>query len=416
MAKLRKTFELETAFGVYRVTESIGEGGAGRVYGAAGPDGPVAIKVMSANRMNTDKRRRFKNEIGFLSKAKHPNIVAMSDYGFTNEGAVSVPFYVMSRYDCSLRDVIKDGLAAADVLPLYARILDGVEAAHLHGATHRDLKPENILFNRRTKEPAVADFGIASFTDDLMITAVETGPTDRLANWQYAAPEQRVNGRDVGKPADVYALGMILNELFTGNTPHGTDYETIGKRSADFAFLDSIVQRTLRQNPAERYPTIEELKKAIAAHKTEFLALQKLSKLNQTVIPASAIDDPLAHESPKVTDVDWNNGVLSITLDRDIHSDWINALRRIGNYTSLMGVGPDTVQFSGRIATLHRVPPQQAQVAINHFKDWLPHATRTLKMQLEEAHRRRQYEMQQKLIAERQAEEQRASVLKGLKF
>jgi serine/threonine protein kinase len=113
-----------------------------------------------------------------------------------------------------------------------------VEAAHLKGAVHRDLKPENILFDRRSNTPAVADFGVASFTDDIVATLVETSPAQRLANFMYAAPEQRTPGREVGPTADVYALGLMLNEMFTSNVPHGTEYRLIADVSAEFGYLD----------------------------------------------------------------------------------------------------------------------------------------------------------------------------------
>jgi serine/threonine protein kinase len=228
VVKLKQPVTLETTFGTYTVDELIGEGGAGRVYGGAAQDGvSVAIKLLSRDRATTDRRKRFKNEIAFLARNKHVNIVTVIDHGVAKERSFEGPFYVMPRYDCSLRDLMKQGVPGDQILPLFAKIIDGVEAAHLQGAVHRDLKPENVLFDRKTRTPAVADFGIASFTDDLIVTAIETAPAQRLANFLYAAPEQRTAGRSVGPTADIYALGLILNELFTGNVPHGTEYRLL---------------------------------------------------------------------------------------------------------------------------------------------------------------------------------------------
>jgi serine/threonine protein kinase len=82
LAKLTKPITLETAFGLYTIDETVGEGGAGRVYGGAAADRTkVAIKVLS--NATTDKRARFKNEIAFLTKSKHPNIVSVIDHGVT---------------------------------------------------------------------------------------------------------------------------------------------------------------------------------------------------------------------------------------------------------------------------------------------------------------------------------------------
>src|SRR5262249_30968469 len=158
----------------------------------------------------SDKRRRFKNELAFLTKTNHSNIVNVVDHGVAR-GELTGPFYVMKRYDESLRELIRTGMKVDAVLPFFSQLLDGVEAAHLLGVVHRDLKPENFLFDKASSSLAVADFGIARFTEHLIATIVETAPAQRLANFQYAAPEQRQSGASVGVPADIYALGLILN-------------------------------------------------------------------------------------------------------------------------------------------------------------------------------------------------------------
>src|SRR5258706_15498037 len=210
MHKLRKPISFETTFGTYVVDELLGEGGAGRVYGGLGIDQtPIALKVLAEDRATTDKRRRFRNEIAFLARNKHPNIVTITDHGIARGGEIVGPFYVMTRYDANMRDLIRDGVGRDRVLSLFSQILDGVEAAHLHGVVHRDLKPENILYNKNSNTLAIADFGTARFTEDLVATIVETGPAQRLANFQYAAPEQRTPGKQVEATADIYALGLI---------------------------------------------------------------------------------------------------------------------------------------------------------------------------------------------------------------
>jgi serine/threonine protein kinase len=180
---------VETAFSEYKLAELLGEGGAGRVYAATADDGsPVAIKVLTTS--TKDKRRRFKNEINFLERNNHPNIVSVLDHGTTIVNNIVHPFYVMPRYDCNFRNVI-GGAPPQEALDLFMQILEGVEAAHLKKVIHRDLKPENILFNRRRNILAIADFGIARFEEDFLVTPVTTAPQQRLANFRYAAPEQR---------------------------------------------------------------------------------------------------------------------------------------------------------------------------------------------------------------------------------
>ncbi len=410
VSKLKSKLIFETTFGSYSADELLGEGGAGRVYGAVDDAGKaVAIKVLSAT--SKDKRRRFKNEIAFLWRNRHPNIVSVTDHGLSEMG----PFYVMARYDCSLRALLGQTISHEDKLALFGKILDGVEAGHLLGACHRDLKPENILYAGASKMPAIADFGIASFTDDLLITFVKTDDKQRLANFIYAAPEQRRPGGSVGNGADIYALGLILNEMFTGQTPLGTDYRAIASAVPDFAFLDPIVAKMIKQDSNERYSSIEEVKRHIAHQRQEFITFQRLSKISEAVIPEGEIDDPLAFNPPKIIDVDWNAGTLTITLDRPVHHKWIHALHNMGNHTSVMGIPPERFQFNGNIARV-QASHTDAQRVVDYFKQWLPNATSRLKLDLEQENRERRRRAQDALRIEKQHEEARLGVLRNLKF
>jgi serine/threonine protein kinase len=114
---------------------------------------------------------------------------------------------------------------------------------------HRDLKPENVLCNGASGDLVVADFGVAEFTGELLYTLVETADDKRLANFVYAAPEQKIRGSTIGYGADIFSLGLILNELFTKVVPHGTGHTTIGSVVSNFAFLDPIVSRMLAAEP-----------------------------------------------------------------------------------------------------------------------------------------------------------------------
>lgn len=126
MSKLKSPVTLETMFGSYVIDELLGEGGAGRVFGGVDPDqARVAIKVLSNEQASADKRRRFKNEITFLARNMHPNIVAVLDHGVSRDGKVVGPFYIMKRYDYSLRNLIGK-IAPKDVLAHFSQIIDGV--------------------------------------------------------------------------------------------------------------------------------------------------------------------------------------------------------------------------------------------------------------------------------------------------
>lgn len=413
MAKLKTPFELETLYDSYLIDEVLGEGGAGRVYGGrSAEDRPIAVKILQLDRVGTDKRRRFKNETAFLARNSHDNIVTVRDQGVAVGPKIRGPFYIMDRYDGNMRLLMKDSADPAALLASYGQILDGVEAAHLQGTVHRDLKPENILVRDRVL--AVADFGVASFTEDLILTRVETEATQRLANFQYAAPEQRVPGR-VGVPADIYALGLMLNEMFTGAVPHGTSYKTIGSVSQGFGFLDSIVAEMIKQAPSERPQSIDMIKTAIQMHHAEAVSLQKLSKIAGTVIPKGAIDEPLAHEPPKLVSIDWNNGTLELFLDRHINAEWVTALQNMGHFSSLVGKGPTAFQFQGKVARVQAMESEVQQL-VNFFKQWLPQASQTLRQRLEARARQEQHEHERRLQIQKNHEETRLKILQNIKI
>lgn len=415
MSKLKKPISFETTFGKYEVDELLGEGGAGRVYGGVDFDRqPVAVKVLAQERATSDKRKRFKNEVAFLVRSKHTNIVSVTDNGINLAGDVVGPFYVMPRYDGSLRDLMAKGIAPERVLQLFSQILDGVEAAHLHGVIHRDLKPENVLYDKKTDKLAVADFGTARFTEELVAT-VETDPGQRLANFQYAAPEQRRPGSPISATADIYALGLILNEMFTRAVPQGTDFLLVARVAPDFGFLDESIARMLRQSPDERPGSIADVKALIERYRSEAVAHQRISKIDGTVIKATDVDEPLAETPPKLISCDWSAGTLTLIMDRPVTPQWIDALYRMGSYSSVFGKPPEVFSFRGDRATVSAAE-HEVQSVIDCFKTWLPTASRTLKSLLEEAARRDAAAKREQLRREREAEEQRLRVLSRVKI
>lgn len=415
MTKLKTPIDLETTFGTYRIEEPIGEGGCGRVYGGTGLDGsPVAVKVLNES-APTDKRRRFKNELGFLLANQHRNIVTALDHGVAATGSLKGPFYVMRRYHSNLRDLMRSRIEPEKVLPYFSQILDGIEAAHLLGVIHRDLKPENVLYDRESDALAIGDFGAARFVEDLLITTVETGPAQRLANFQYAAPEQRVPNAAIGRGADIWALGMILNEMFTGSVPHGTDYRTISQVASNLGFLDPIVSQSIRQASTERQASVDVIKSQIMKYRFDAVTQQKLSGINKQVVTAQQIDDELATSPPHLIAAEWNRGRLTLTLDRPPTAGWIQAFYNMGSYGSVLGAEPGRFVFEGpRVAVDAR--ENEAQMIVDHFKNWLPTASQVLKERLEAAEKQRQRNLQEQLRREREAEEQNLRVNRTLRI
>jgi serine/threonine protein kinase len=282
--------EFETATERYIRVKIVGEGGAGRVFHAkdsAGRD--FAIKCLHPRQATTDKRRRFRNELTFLRNNRHKNILTVIDDGLVDWEGSRTPFYVMPLYSATLRTIMQKGIPADQVLPMFSRILDGVEAAHLSRVTHRDIKPENVLVDEHNN-CVVADFGIAHFEEEELFTAVETKANERLANFLYAAPEQRVRGGAVTDSADLFALGLILNEMFTGQVIQGTGFRRIALVNSSASYLDEIVDRLVQNSPTARYASIDELKKDLIAARNDFVVRQTFDAQSGQVVSEAVRD------------------------------------------------------------------------------------------------------------------------------
>ena len=372
----KKPIVFETTFTAFTATDILGEGGSGRVYKAIDEAGTVfAVKVLDRSKANREKLKRFKNELLFGQRNKHRNIITVVDHGILKRASTTSPFYVMPYYDASLRSILTARLDRNQVLSYFAQLLDGVEAAHLQNVVHRDLKPENVLYDSQTEALVVADFGVAYFQEEELYTVVETRPNTRLANFQYAAPEQRARGLNVDHRADIYALGLILNEMFTSEVPQGTDYKTVGSVAPEFGYLDDLVSAMLRQSLSARPESIEVIKRELIGRKQEFINRQRMSELKQTVVPVTELDDPLIADPPRLVDFDWNRGTLTLFLQQPVNPKWVQALNKMGDYSSVMGKGPAAFSIPGNRAIIDATE-NEIQPIINYFKQWLPKANR----------------------------------------
>jgi serine/threonine protein kinase len=413
MTKKQRVYE--SAFDTYTVEKTIGEGGSGVVYLVKNSNGdPFALKCLHPHLSTGQRRKRFKNEIAFLSKVQQPsNIVPMVDSGLSINGADKTPFYVMRLYDGTLRSRMSGTIAVADVMPIFSRVLDGVETAHLLGAVHRDLKPENILCDKASDTLAVADFGIALFEEEELLTAVETKAADRLANFQYAAPEQRARGGKVDVRTDIYSLGLILNEMFTGAIPEGTGIATIAAVAPQFAYLDELVEQMRQQRQESRPASIAELKKQLIGRGNAFVAQQSLDSETKKVIRQG---EPPIFVPITLTGADWDGQILTLSVSHAPPGHWIARFQRPQEgHSSIMGKGPESFIWKGDKA-FNQVAENQAQAIVDHFKNYLEMANRGYVRDLQQEADRENTNHRVALQNAVKLAESRARVAKTLKF
>lgn len=408
--------EFVTAFGRYtaRATDLLGQGGSGRVYRATDEQGnAVAVKVLEPGTATKEKARRFKNEILFGATARHAHVVPVLDSGSIRLRNGDASFYVMPLYPATLRQRIEAGIPPGEVLRLFGGLLDGVEAAHMQGVVHRDLKPENVLVDG-AGALVVADFGVAHFEDEERFTAVETRPGTRLANFQYAAPEQRVRGRAVDRRADLYALGLMLNEMLTGEVPHGTGYRAVADAAPEHAFVDEVVTALIQQSPAARPASIDVLKQQLHLAGQAFITRQKLNELQNTVVPASTVVDPLLDDPIRVIgfDVPAPNTV-TLMLNRAPSAKWKEAMQRVNGYRYYEGSDPRRMPINGTTIKVQATADILQQV-INTYKEFIALTNDAYPRLLADEARSRDEQERRQRQAQIEAERQRLELLKSI--
>lgn len=414
MAKNPEVFE--TPFDTYRATKVIGEGGSGRVFHVTNNSGAsLALKCLRPELATSEKRKRFKNEIDFCTKHNHPNLLQVQDRGLVDWGGKSTLFYVMPYYPSTLREQIEKRTASPnDILRIFGQILDGVEVIHLRKSVHRDLKPENILHDPVSNLFVVADLGIAHFEEDIIATVVETKASDKLLNISYSAPEQRARGSTVDARADIYALGQMLNEMFTGTIPEGAGHRTIADVSPSCSYLDALVEKMRQQIPANRCQTIEDVKKELIGRKNQFISLQELdAKRNEVVFSGLRT----ALEPIIITEAQWDpSETLTLTLNRNPENGWSQHFRNPKYSTSYMAnLSPVNFQFLGKTVMV-RVQESYAQNAINQFKEWAPKVTAQLQEELDKIAIKNEQEQRRRLEQEIAAADAKARVNASLRI
>jgi tRNA A-37 threonylcarbamoyl transferase component Bud32 len=254
--------EVAEFFPHLEVLELIGAGGMGAVYKARQPhlDRLVALKIVQSPRGDTDPvfAERFAREARAMAKLDHPNIVTIHESG----EAGGLPFLVMEYVDgITLREAMANGvLTAVEALAVIPQVCDALEYAHASGVVHRDIKPENILLDQ-TGRVKIADFGLAKLADPKNVTLTRT--QQAMGTPHYMAPEQWERPTEVDHRADIYALGVVLYELLTGELPLGR-FELPSQKGKGDARLDAVVVRALAKEPGQRYQRAGELKNELS--------------------------------------------------------------------------------------------------------------------------------------------------------
>ena len=209
----------------YTIVRLLGKGGMGAVYEArhAKLSRRFAIKFLLPElAAKREILRRFENEAKAAGGLEHANLVAVTDFGSTDDGAPYIVMEFLQGEDCSRLLGRTGPLSVQRAADIVVQACRGLTLAHNAGIVHRDLKPENLFLadaGDGRDLVKVLDFGIAKLrsADGSLVT--NTGTTFGTAH--YMSPEQARGASDVDQRTDVWSLGVVLYELLSAHTPFG---------------------------------------------------------------------------------------------------------------------------------------------------------------------------------------------------
>ena len=258
----------------YKILEKLGEGGMGVVYKAEDTklERPVALKFLPAHLLGSeDVRKRFEREAKSSATLSHPNVCRVYEI----DEADGKAFLAMELIEGESLDkkIARGPLKLDEALSIAQQVARGLEAAHKRGVVHRDIKPENTMVDE-DGHVTIMDFGLAQLTEASRLTKTD----ETLGTVAYMSPEQ-TEGSGTDHRTDVWALGVVLYEMVTGQQPFKGDYDKAvmysilneepepitALRTGVPMQLEDYVCKCLAKDPSRRYQNAPDLIVDLAA-------------------------------------------------------------------------------------------------------------------------------------------------------
>ncbi len=256
--------ELQRALPQYEISGFIARGGMGAVYKGTQKalQRTVAIKVLPADIDDGDRHfaERFKQEAQTMARLTHPNIVAVHDSGETADGWIYIVMEFIDGTDVGQLIASEGIVEPRRAIQITSAVCEALAFAHEEGIIHRDIKPSNIMLDRKGRVK-VADFGLAKLVN--VDTPSFSSATATVGTPEFIAPEAHIIGTQVDQRADIYAVGVMLYQMLTGQIPRGKFSAPSSLAPEVDKRLDAIVDKALQTNREQRYSTASEMKTAI---------------------------------------------------------------------------------------------------------------------------------------------------------
>lgn len=256
--KTENSFDSE--LGSILVKKKIGEGGNALVYSADFGGNEVALKVL-AEQKDSSKYKRFLTEFReIIQLADTKSVVPIYYLGHLQIEEYKFPYMVMKKYPYTL----KTWCASMPIIDfdtinrILNNLLDIVYVIHEKNIVHRDLKPENILVTE-SGEMVLADFGISWFDPEFYQRLVHTEKGDRMANFDFSAPEQFIKGTQSHPTMDIFAIGQIITWITTGGVARG-ERKPLTVVDNSLALIEPAICKMLSRSPENRPQSIQEVR------------------------------------------------------------------------------------------------------------------------------------------------------------
>lgn len=350
---IRERGKIESDLGTITITQEIGEGGNALVFNALLGKKEVALKVL-AEQKNTSKYRRFISEFReIIQLAETKAVVPIYYFNHIEIEGQEFPYVIMKNFPLTLKSWRQTNSINnyGELEGLLINLLDIVSVIHEENIVHRDIKPENILVSE-DGQLVLADFGISWFDPEFFERFVHTGKGDRMANYDFSAPEQFEKGSRPHPTMDIFALGQIITWLVTGGVARGN---RIHLTSVDesFSVIEPVVSQMLARDPKERPSSINEIKEMIVNIIKEVSENRRFqNEIDSVLGDLRTFDKMLLHAFPGkrgilVTDDPIKierlmNGLSGITSQTDLwwsqgsSNNTINKIDKLGENTWIM--------------------------------------------------------------------------------